>query len=374
MKFLHISDLHLGKKVNEFSMLEQQEYILTQVVQLAIQHQVDGILLAGDIYDKPIPPIEAIELFEHFLTLLSKNKIGSYIISGNHDSAQRLSFGAKFMQEHHIYISETFNGSLQTISLTDTHGEFYIHLLPFIKPAYVRSYYPDETIENYQDALEVVIKHSTVDISKRNILLSHQFVLGAKTCESEEISIGGLDQIAVTAYDGFDYVALGHLHSPQAITNNVRYSGSIYPYSLSERHHQKCAILIDMQEKGNTQIEILPLQLKNKFQEIKGTYLEVTQKSFYEHLDTNNYYHIILTDEEDIMDAIGKLRTIYPRIMQLSYDNTRTRNHQDIQAMQDIEKKSPIILIDEFYQLQNNQGLTEEQKAYCLQYFEEVTK
>lgn len=373
MKFLHLSDLHLGKKVNEFSMLEEQNHILAQITECAIQKQVDGILIAGDVYDKAIPPVDAIQLFDTFLNQMVQRHISCYIISGNHDSNERLAFASSILKKQKIYLSTVFKGTLSPITLQDEYGPLNLYLLPFIKPAYVKPYYPEETIETYQDAIQQIINHTPIDPTQRNILVAHQFIMGASRCESEELSIGGLDQIDASIFSAFDYVALGHLHGPQWIKKDtIRYCGTPLKYSFSEVNHTKTVTYLEIQEKGTILFECIPLVAKHDLQEIKGSYLEVTAKSFYEHLNTDHYFHITLTDEEDIFDAIGKLRTIYPNIMRLDYDNLRTKQSQAIDGSSAIKQQTPLEQFQDFYQLQNNQPLTEEQQQYCQTIMEEI--
>lgn len=373
MRFIHLSDLHIGKKVNEMSMLEDQKYILKEILQIIDEKKVEGVWVAGDVYDKSIPPLEAVRLWDEFLTELADRELPVFIISGNHDSAERLAFGSHILDSRKIYISPVFEDTVRPITVEDKFGEIDIYLLPFVKPSTVRHVYPEETIESYQDAVDTAIAHMQVDPARRNVLLAHQFVTGSEKCDSEEVSVGGVDNIAADTFDVFDYVALGHLHGPQqAGRETVRYCGTPLKYSFSECIHKKSALIVDMEEKGDIRLCPVPLHPLHDFREIKGTYMEVTAKDFYQDTNTRDYLHVTLTDEEDIPDAIGKLRTIYPNLMRLDYDNKRTREGKEFRLEEQVEKKSPLELLSEFYELQNNQEMTEEQMKMAQQMIEKI--
>ena len=324
MRLLHISDLHLGKRVNEYSMLEDQAHILEQILKIADQEQAQGVLIAGDVYDKPVPPAEAVRLLDYLLSSFADRKIPVFFISGNHDSRDRLSFGAELFKKSGVYMAS--EGFLEKVDREDEYGELSIWLMPFLKPAQVRSVYPEKDIQTYTDAVRAVLEEADLDPATRNILVAHQFVAGAVQCESEEVSIGGLDQVDVSVFDGFEYVALGHLHRPQSVTREtVRYCGTPLKYSFSEVHDQKSVTIVELKEKGETAIKTVPLTPLRDMKELKGTYLQLTSRPFYETQERDSYFHITLTDEEDVMDAVGKLRMIYPNLMKLDYDNVRVR-------------------------------------------------
>ena len=355
------------------SMLEDQKYILKEILQIIDENKVEGVWIAGDVYDKSIPPLEAVRLWDEFLTKLADRKLPVFVISGNHDSAERLAFGAHIFDSHKIYISPVFEDTVKPVIVNDEYGEIAVYLLPFVKPSTVRHVYPEETIESYQDALDVAIRHMEVDPARRNVLLAHQFVTGSEKCDSEEISVGGVDNIAVDTFDPFDYVALGHLHGPQqAGRETVRYCGTPLKYSFSECRHKKAALIVDMGPKGEIELHPIPLHPIRDFREIRGTYMEVTAKDFYQDTNTRDYMHITLTDEEDIPDAVGKLRTIYPNLMRLDYDNKRTREGREFHLEERVEEKSPLELLMEFYELQNNQEMSEEQKEMSQQLIEKI--
>ena len=373
MRFLHLSDLHLGKRVNEFSMLEDQAYILKEILNIIDEQKVEAVLIAGDVYDKVIPSAEAVRLLDDFLTRLAARELPVFLISGNHDSAERVAFGSRLMSSRQIYLSPVFESDVEPITVSDRYGEINIYMLPFVKPSLVKRVYPEEEIITYQDAVNAAVQHMQIDTDKRNILLAHQFVTGAARCDSEEMSVGGLDDVDAAIFDGFDYVALGHLHGPQKIgKETVRYSGTPLKYSFSEANHKKAAVIVDMEEKGTVNIQQIPLVPKHDMREIRGTYMEVTALDFYKDMKTDDYLHITLTDEEDIPDAIGKLRTIYPNIMKLSYDNLRTRAAVTVRGTAEVEEKSPMELLKEFYELQNNQPMTDEQEEIARGMMEEI--
>lgn len=365
MKFLHLSDFHLGKKVNGFSMLRDQEHILKEVIKIIDEEKPEAVLIAGDIYDKPVPPAEAVSLLDNFLYELASRMLRVFIISGNHDSAERLFFGARLMNGGGVYIAPAYNGTVEPVVLNDAFGELAIYMLPFIKPVNVRRYYEDENIESYDDAVRKVVEHMNIDKSKRNILLSHQFVTGALRSDSEEIHVGGSDNISSEIYAPFDYAALGHIHRAQHVgKEHIRYCGTPLKYSFSEINHIKSASLVELREKGRIQIrerELLPL---HDMRELKGSYMELTARGFYKDFNTEDYFRIILTDEEDVPDAVGRLRTVYPNLMQIDYDNSRTRREQSIEDIDRAENLSPMELFEQFFEKQNNRKMSEEQVLY----------
>ena len=366
MRFLHLSDLHLGKRVNEFSMLEDQAYILKEILNIIDEQKVEAVLIAGDIYDKVIPSAEAVRLLDDFLTRIAARELPVFLISGNHDSAERIAFGSRLMSSRQIYLSPVFESDVEPVTISDRYGEINIYMLPFVKPSLVKRVYPEEEIITYQDAVNAAVQHMQIDTDKRNILLAHQFVTGAARCDSEELSVGGVDDVDASVFDGFDYVALGHLHGPQKIgKETVRYSGTPLKYSFSEANDQKSVTVVEFLEKGNVSYKTVDLIPLHDLVELKGTYEELTLKAFYENTTwQEDYTHITLTDEEDIPDAIGKLRTVYHRLMKLDYDNRRTRSSLEISGATDVESKSPLELFSDFYELQNNQPMNPEQFEY----------
>lgn len=377
MKFMHLGDLHIGKRVNDFLMLNDQEYVLEQIINIIKEENIDGVLIAGDVYDKQVPALEAINLFDDFLTLIANMNVKVFIISGNHDSAERLSFAGRLIEKSGVYIAPMFEGNVIKHTVKDEYGDIDIYMMPYVKPIHVKKYYPDSEIDNYNDALKCVMESVEVDENNRNIIIAHQFVTGATVCESEELSIGGLENIDASIFDKFDYVALGHIHGAQKVQRDtLRYSGTPLKYSFSEINHKKSVTIVDIKDKKDSKVDI-SINLKelkplHDMRKIKGTYDEITLKDNYINTDTRDYLHIVLTDEEDIPDAIGKLRAIYPNIMKLEYDNSRTRSNNKIDVINDIEEKSPLELFKELYELQNNQEVSEEQEKYLMDIFESI--
>jgi len=374
LKFIHLSDLHLGKRVNEFSMLEDQAYILNQIIDIIDAEAPDGVLVAGDVYDRPLPPIEAVELLDGFLVALSERGIPVFLISGNHDSAERLAFGGRLMEGGGVHISPAYGGAVAPITLTDGEGPVDVYLLPFVKPALVRRYFPEEEIVTYTDALRAAIDGMGVDSTHRNILVTHQFVTGATRSESEDLSVGGADNVDEAVFAPFDYVALGHLHAQQQVgRETIRYCGAPLKYAFSEAGQEKSVTVVELGPKGSVDLRTVPLHPLRELRELRGTYLELTARSFYAGTTyPADYLHITLTDEEDIPDAIGKLRAIYPLIMRLDYDNTRTREDRDLSIPQEVERRSPLDLFEKFYEEQNNQPMSEEQRALAAGLLEEI--
>lgn len=363
MKIMHLSDLHIGKKVNEYSMLQDQIYILKEILRIIDNEKVETVIIAGDVYDRSLPPNEALELFDEFLYQLSGRNVNVFVISGNHDSPERISYGGRMMTENKIFLSPVYDGNVKPITLNDDYGEVNFYLLPFVRPADIRRYFPDENIENYTDAVKVAIDNMNVDFNERNILVTHQFVTGAELSESEDIIVGGTDNVSGEVFDGFDYVALGHIHREQTVgKDNIRYCGTPLKYSFSEAKNIKSVTILDFNDKGNIEYFKIPLTPFRDMREIRGTYYELTLKSNYESTNTEDYLHITLTDEEDIPDAIGKLRSIYPNIMKLDYDNLRTRGSGTVDAIENIESKSPFELFADLFKQQNNQDMSEEQE------------
>ena len=369
MKLIHLSDLHLGKRVNEFSMIEDQKYILNQILGIIDEEQPDGILLAGDLYDRPVPSAEAVQLLDSFLTRLAKRKIPVYAISGNHDSAERIAFGSHIMSSSGICMSPVYDGKTAKYCLMDNYGEVWIHLLPFIRPAVVRHVFAGEEgaeeVRTYQEAVQAAVEHMDLDTEKRNVLVAHQFVVGAMSCDSEEITVGGIDQIEGAVFRDFDYVALGHIHSPQNVGNDrIRYCGTPLKYSFSEAGQQKSVTVVELGEKGTLEVREIQLKPLRDMRKLKGTYMAITSLSNYQDTNTEDYVQITLTDEEDIVDGMQKLRTIYPNLMRLEYDNCRTRENQKVTGTETVEKKSELEYFEEFFELQNNQPMNEEQRKF----------
>lgn len=373
MRFLHLADLHIGKRLNEFSLIEDQKFIFDKILNIIDEKKIEAVLIAGDVYDKPVPSAEAVTVLNSFLNSLAKRNLKVFVISGNHDSQERIGFGAELISQSGVYMSKPFSGNVETHKIKDEYGEINIYMLPFIKPAMVKHAYEEDDIDSYDSAMAYVMEQTKVDESERNLLIAHQFVRGADRCDSEEVSVGGIDEVSVENFKRFDYVALGHLHSPQHIKNEfVRYSGTPLKYSFSEAKHQKTALIVDMKEKGNITLEKIPLIPKHDMIEIKGKYQEIMSKDFYKDIDRMDYAHVTLTDEQDVLHAMELLRTVYPNIMKLDYDNTRTRSNNEIKGGENVEKKQPLDLFKEFYELQNNQPMSREQADFMDKLIKDV--
>lgn len=384
MRLIHLSDLHIGKRVNEFSMLEDQEYILKEILGIIDDEQLDGVIIAGDVYDKSVPSEEAVKLLDSFLTSLAKRKLQVYIISGNHDSAAKLAFASSLIDLSGIHISPVYdsaqiammgNGLVRPYKLEDGKGQMVnIYMLPFVKPAMVRAVFPDEAdyIKDYTDACRVAVEHMDVDEKVTNILVAHQFVTGAVRSESEE-NVGGLDNVDVSVFDSFDYVALGHIHGPQKVgRETVRYCGTPLKYSLSEANHTKSVTVVDIPENKKIEIRTVPLVPMHELREVKGTFDELMDRRNYEGTAVDDYLYVVLTDEDDVPGALGKLRTVYPNVMKLGYDNTRTRVTQTIDDGAVLEGKKPIDLFGELYEKQNNKEMSDEQRSFVQDIIDSV--
>lgn len=381
MKLIHLSDLHLGKRVNDYSMIEDQEYILDRILEIIDEEKPKAVLIAGDVYDKPVPPAEAVRLFDGFISRLADTDSEVFIISGNHDSAERLSFGSQIMDRQGVHFSGGYDGSTRRVTLTDEYGPVNIYMLPFIKPVHVRQAFADDEdaaqISSFTDAVSFATNKMNVDNSERNVLMAHQFVTGAIRSESEEISVGGLDNVDSTVFELFDYAALGHLHGPQtAGTEHIRYCGSPLKYSFSEADQHKSVTIVELGEKsgGVSDVNIRTAELKplRDMKVIRGKFEELTDIYYYKQLDTNDYMRVILTDEEDIIGALGRLRAVYPNIMRLEYDNARTRAAGIISDPEGHDSRTPLEIFSGLYEEQNGKAMSEDQISLISDLIEKV--
>lgn len=373
MKLIHLSDLHIGKRVNEFSMIEDQSYILEQILAIIKEQAPQAVLIAGDVYDKTIPSCEAVSLLDDFLVKLSKLNVQVFIIGGNHDSQERLSFGSRLIEESGIHISSAYSGKVEPYTLTDEYGEVRIYPLPFVKPSNVQAI-TQRKIDSYTEAIKVAIDEMEIDESKRNVLITHQFVTGAERSESEECSVGGTDNVDASVFSPFDYVALGHIHKPQSCgASKIRYCGTPLKYSFSEAKDKKSVSVALLGKKGELHIDEVPLVPLHDMVKIRGTYEELMKKDFYEGTTLKtDYVHITLTNEEDVVDAMGTLRIIYKNLMKIEYDNQRTRLDAEIDGANDVDKKSPLELFEELYLLQNNKEMSKEQRELSRKLIEKI--
>lgn len=377
MKWFHLSDLHLGKRIRSFSMLEEQRWILKQILgQVRIEHP-DAVLIAGDVYDKPVPPAEAVRLFDAFLYELSALHCPVLVISGNHDSPERIAFGGRLMEGSGIHLSPVYDGTVKPVVLEDQHGPVDFYLLPFIRPAQVRCIYEEE-VTSYTDAMRVAISHfgagrSGVDPLRRNVLVCHQFVTGGIRSESEELFIGGLDHVDVSVFAPFDYVALGHLHRPQNLDGGrIRYCGTPLKYSFSEAHQEKSITVVELEQKGNRSVRTIPLSPLHDMEEWRGSYEALIMAPASGSCGTDSYLHITLTDETIIPDAAARLQLLYPRLMKLDYDNQMTRKQQELQEPEPAAQQDPMELLEKFYQMQNNHEMHPAQKELVRRLMKEI--
>ena len=373
MKFIHMSDLHLGKHINQFSMLEDQRYIFNEIVEIIKKEKPNALLLSGDIYDKSIPPVEAVNLLDDFLSKIALEKIPVLIISGNHDSPDRLSFGSSLMKSSQIYISQVYDGNIQCVTLEDENGSVNFYLLPYIKPSTVRQVFPEEKINSFNDAVKLALSKLSLNKDERNVLLAHQFVTGAQTCESEELFVGGSENVDASLFDDFDYVALGHIHGPQKVgRESIRYCGTPLKYSFSEVNHKKGLCLVELTKKGDFNCTLIPLKPLHEMRKLKGTFQEIMFGPESKASNKDDYLHITLTDEMDVPEGYGRLSSVYKNLISMDYDNSRTRANQDMTLLDNIKTVKPLELFEEFFEKQNNKKMTEDQKNFMEKLIEEI--
>lgn len=379
MKFLHTSDLHIGKKLRETDFSEDQIHILNEIIEIADEIKPDGIFIAGDIYDRSVPTANAVNIFDDFLTRLEMLGVRTFIISGNHDSPDRLNYGKEIMGKNGIYIAGAFRGYMDRITLEDEYGSVNIYLLPFVKPSTVSNYIQDTETDTYEKAVRAVIEAAGVDETKRNILVAHQFItnqgMEPEKSDSELLSVGGLDNIDVSVLNPFDYVALGHIHGPQKIgRDTVRYCGTPLKYSFSECRHKKSVTCIEIGKKNQITINTILLHPLRDMRIIKDSLANLMSLEKYTEKNLEDYIYAIITDEEDIYDPIGKLRTLYPNILLLERENARTKVNMDSRtsASGDVASRSPLDLFEEFFINQNNEGLNERQRKIISDLFTEI--
>ena len=381
MKFIHLSDLHIGKRVNDFSMIDDQRYILERILGIIDEEKPQAVLIAGDVYDKPLPPAEAVRLFDEFICRLSEKDVELFIISGNHDSAERLSFGSQIMDRQGIHFAGGYDGSTRCFSLSDESGKVNFYMLPFIKPVHVRQAFIDDEkaseISDFTEAVRYAIEKMGIDTGERNVLIAHQYCTGAIRSESEDISVGGLDNVDASVFEPFDYTALGHLHGPQTVgATHIRYCGSPLKYSFSEAEQIKSVTVVELGEKkdGVCRVnlktpELLPLR---DMRVLRGNFRQLTDKNYYKHVNADDYMRIILTDEEDVIGALGSLRAVYPNIMRLEYDNVRTRSSAIIPDAEGNDSRTPLEIFAGLYEAQNGKAMDDKQSAMVNRLIEKV--
>ena len=366
MKFIHLSDLHLGKSVNEFSMIKDQEYILNKVISIIESKKLDAVVIAGDIYDRSIPSEEAVGLYNDFLRAVVSKGVKVFVISGNHDSDVRTDFGSWMMEECGVYVSGIYDGSVKKVKVEDEYGEVFFHLLPYVKAPHVRHFYPDADITNYDSALRVAVSKCEVDKDKRNVILAHQFIAGKSSgpefsgSENDALNVGTIECAGYDIFDEFDYAALGHIHSPQSIgRDTVRYAGSPLKYSLEDREisRDKMFTIVELKEKNNVEIELIPIEPLRDVRHIKGKLADILSNA----VDTDDYIYATLTDEESQYEAMARLREIYPNTMKMDYDNSLTRHiAEDSEIVTD--GKSFEELMEDFFTF--SRGSTPDEKEW----------
>lgn len=367
MKLLHLGDLHLGKSLGEFDLYEDQKYILDQILSIIREKEIDGVLIAGDVYDRAVPSESAMNLLDYFLKSLADQKVKTFMISGNHDSDDRLGYGSRLFESSHIYIAAQFRGTLYKKTVIDEYGEADFYLLPFVKASQVRHFYPDEKIESYDAAVRVILEHAQIDPDKRNIIVAHQFVAGRgadpELGGSEGAgtqSVGLVEKIGWDCFDMFDYAALGHIHSPQSIgRREVRYSGSPLKYSLSEAGNDKSVPVVTLGPKGEVDIELVKLRPMRDMRRLKGPIEKLLDKDNVSRPE--DFIYATLTNEEIIDDAMGIMQQVYPNTVKIDYDNSRTREVDRVEIAGNLKQKTFDELISDFYSKMYGCAISEEE-------------
>lgn len=367
MKFLHLSDLHIGKSLLDFNLIEDQTYILNQILEIAKEQSVDAVMIAGDVYDKSVPSEEAVRLFDYFLCKLVEMNIKTFVISGNHDSDERLNFGSSLFEARELYISAKYEGILNKQTLEDKYGKLNVYLLPFVKASQVKHFFPEEEIASYDEAVHVVFDHANVNKNERNVLVAHQFVIGkeaeptlAGSESAATLNVGLVEKIGADCFKDFDYVALGHIHSPQKVhREEIRYAGSPLKYSFSEVNSHKSVPIITMGEKGNVSIELIALKPKRDLRHLKGNLAQLLDQKNIQSSD--DFIYATLTDENPVNDAMGIFRQYYPNTIKIDYDNSHTREIEQVDISQMTEDKSFSDLISDFYRMMYGCDISEEE-------------
>lgn len=373
MILAHISDLHLGKSLLNYSLIEDQEYILEQILKLVVKKKVDVLIIAGDVYDKNVAPESGIRLLRNFLGKLVSAGIKVLIISGNHDSAERLTFGGEFMTEKGIFFSKVYDGVIEPVIFSDEFGPVNFYLLPFVKPSTVQYYFEDEKINSWNDAVSCAIKHMKINTSERNVIVAHQNIINAERCESEEVFIGGQDAVSDEIFKDFDYTALGHIHRQQKIGKyNVMFSGTPLKYSVSELEHEKVMPLVTLGEKGKVDIELIPLVPKRDLRQIRAPLDEIMRKAKDDPNNPEDYIDIILTDEDEVMDAMATLRSVYPNVLRISYDNKASKAAENIEKLGTMDKQNPLEIFETFFTSRRGTEMDEQQKEYVQSLIEKI--
>ena len=378
MKFAHISDLHLGIDLNSFSLQEDQKFILDEILKIAEEEKVDGIFIAGDIFDRAIAPVEAINTFVDFLTRLQEKNIKVFAISGNHDSAERLAPGRNFMTGSGIYFSAVYEGSVNCITLNDAFGEVNVYLMPFIRPGLVKHFAElkgeevDFEKNPWNQAVDYVIEGMNLDVKKRNVLVAHQNIINAEPSDSETVIYGGLDGVSASLFADFDYTALGHIHKPQNLAENVRYCGTPLKYSLSEKDQKKSVTIVELGKKGEVKVSERELKPLRDLRLIEGTFAEIAEDFKTTKLNKNDFVSVVLRDEVEIPEIMTKLRNMYPNTFGFKYENSRTKNSKDVNELAAAARQSPLENFEKFYEYRSGLPLTDEERRIVSDLINEI--
>lgn len=370
MKLFHISDLHIGKILHEVNLLEEQKFVLEQVLALVDLHMPDGILIAGDIYDKAVPSAEAVKVFDAFLSELAVRGLSIFLISGNHDSSERIHFASQILQKQNVFVKGVFDGKLEAVKVKDQEQTVSVYLLPYIRPFDVRPYYPEEEITSYDQAVRTVLAHTDIDEAEVNILVAHQFITGAVSSESETVMVGGIDNISADAFSMFDYVALGHLHRAQKVKREtVRYCGTLFPYSFDPNEGEKSVTMITIGQEKAISIDTLAIHPRHALRTICGSLQEVLSGEVSE-----DYVKAVLTDGEDQVDVVPKLRDRYPNLLTVEFEGRKRTALAGLANAEQIAKRSPLELFAEFFQERSGQELDEEDRLLVEQMMRELSE
>lgn len=382
MKILHLSDLHIGKIVLEQSMLEDQKYMLDQIIDEIKKEKIEVVLISGDVYDRSVPPADAVDVLDNFLKVLIKDlNIKVFMIAGNHDSKERLNFGSKIFANDGLYICANYNGKLDKVELEDEFGKLNIYMLPYIKPVEVKKYFEDMEILSYNDAVKAVLENEEINKDERNIIISHQFVTAGneepEKSDSETIFLGGTENVDVSCYSDFDYVAIGHIHGPQRIgRDTARYAGTMLKYSFSEVNQNKCLTVLDFREKDSLDIKLVPIKPLRDMRVIKGPIEELLKEENYITTNREDYIRAIITNEEPVYDAIGQIKKVYPNTLRLDIENSKVTAglEANMTNLDNIKKKDEVELFNEFFNFQHNQDLSDIQLEIIKNVVKEVKK
>lgn len=371
MKVLHLADLHIGKRVNGFNMIEDQRFALEQILSIVKEEDIACILIAGDVYDQSVPSSEAMSIFDDFITSLTELEKDVLIIAGNHDSAERLAFASRLMQKSKVYISKVFDGEIDKIVLEDSYGPINFYLLPFLKPIHVKCFHPDLKLDDFQSAIDLVIESIDLDKSQRNVIISHQFIVGAERSDSEELYLGGSEAISLDTYKDFDYVALGHIHKKQAFRDGkVRYPGSLLKYSKSEANYKKAINIVDIRAKGDIEIIEKEISYLHEMREISGYFEDIIEASK-DDPRKEDYIHFNLFDQDEVFDGLARLREVYPNLMTMAY--VKEKEFEDLELVSfEMKEKDPFELFNEFYEFRKNRKLDEDKSELVKEVIRDV--